>query len=259
MRRDIGEAQVKQHETRIKELITIINEKNITTLETAMIFLEKLWSQKGLSVTTRSTYMQTLLGALARRPELQYLDTTNLVRRVTPARALLRALEKEKRATPTTKARQMNLSDLLNISSSATPQAQKILLFGFFGCARVRNIIDSRNTLSVKISDEPSISCRINYFRHKTLMSIGSRAVTFSIPAPTSLLPWVREALTCSLPKEEFALVMIDNLLKETAFSRHSLRRGGAHYWYSTGMPVEKIRQLTLHTTLEATLCYILA
>jgi hypothetical protein len=45
--------------------------------------------------------------------------------------------------------------------------------------------------------------------------------------------------------------------MKRTGVKLHSLRRGGILEMYNQDIPVEKIRELTLHTSNEALLEYI--
>ena len=206
--------------------------------------------RKPWTVGTIRTKILTLLGALARSSWIRY-DKGKILKRVSPVQQMLRVLQSE--YSPK-KSESMTMDDLERVAAKS-PDIAPLLLAGFLTCGRVEALVSVDNRISLEGG-----KMKLHLQKHKTARKIGPKTIELKIPPEKvwfplqSFLRKHRKSANpfCLIPAEE-----LSGILRDEGFGLRSLRRGGAMELFRRGVALEEIRQLTLHTTIQALMRYL--
>lgn len=102
---------------------------------------------------------------------------------------------------------------------------------------------------------------KAKWFKHKSISWIGQRTVNIPIAADTT---WGRVALTAISKLQAKQKICSDGVqsviqmkLQDQKFGKHSIRRSGAKFWHSMGMPLQQLQTITLHQSIQSLLIYL--
>ena len=204
-----------------------------------------------MSASSKKTYLNTLLGALAREEETMKTTSRHTFLKKKSMVARQQSAYNKKQKGSTKKATPMTLRDADEVSKETAIRG--FFVVSILCCGRAANMIHPANRFYMQ---RGRLVVELNH--HKTLTHIGPK--TFNVQIPKSVLPLVTRVVQNGRRMnvfKEIHMTKIKKILLGTKWGLHSMRRGGAARLVQEKIPFERIRQVTQHTTDLALLRYV--
>lgn len=202
--------------------------------------LAKFINQLKVSPQTRRTYLNWMLGTMARDVRWRRIDTHHLLRQGLEFTRIYKSAQMTApvQSPPAT----------IGLLASGDEPWRSLAVAGFCLCCRLGDL--AKNVRTLELSDGKLSIC-LQF--HKTVGIVGAKRIFAPLPQVRLDLPGrVIRALD-----EQTVLAGIKNYLKIRGLKPHSLRRGGIQHYITLGWSEEQIRSVSLHLSSKNFMKYM--
>jgi len=246
----VGRKRVKELKKYLKKRGRSLQKKNIQKDLTAYIGHRLKQISKGRGkISSLRTEVGNILGCLTRKWNLQISKTPKI-------HALLRRLNAETQQQQKKKAPLISRAELMrNRHWAAETQAAGWL--AFCSLQRMGNLPHLEVEEVTRTGTRSDVKVVSVLTKHKTSQHVGTGRLEFSVPACAHVLigRLLARKSGAMISTEEVASALKE--IRGEGFGAHSFRRGGIQDLFDNGVPEDRIRSLTLHTSLKALLDYV--
>ena len=258
LEKEISVLTRRRHKVLIKQLISFVRTSTRRTKYLEEYVAEFIEHQRlrsnSRSYATAKTYLDSLLGALARyqgtiAPWIQN-GSNNVGDSFIRKKGVVATLQRIYRM----RAAQMGSKKGVAAQLRQVRKMTALCQMAFLVCGRMGDMVRRENRFWME-----GTTLHIELRVHKTVSKIGRKTMSIKIPKKFSTLRMFLENEGGERKINPFRNLRKEATkdLKDHGLTCHSLRRGGAAFHYDNQVPVQKIRILSMHTTDEAFLRYI--